>query len=235
MSEHQSNYRFLPNHSPIVRGIVLTCIVLYLFSFFLSLGIGTLSEGFSPSGEALYLIGATGRIPVGEGRWWTLLTAIYLHGDFLHITFNMLWLLLLAPMVERIFDRSALFVIYTFSGIFGAFVSVSAGTPLSVGASGAIFGLMGSLLYYGRRFGYLSSQMENVWKWVLIGFVYGFFTPRVDNWGHLGGLIGGVVITHLLVLYEQREDPSLMYDRLAKLLMVITGIVFALSIWYWEG
>ncbi|NOY27377.1 MAG: rhomboid family intramembrane serine protease [Oligoflexia bacterium] len=107
----------------------------------------------SPSGTALDMLGTTSGWALSQGRWWTLLTAIFLHGGLLHIGFNMMWVRSLAPRTIQEFGPARFVVIYLLSGV-GCFLlsDLYSGAP-TIGASGAVFGLMGALLVFGKRRG----------------------------------------------------------------------------------
>jgi rhomboid protease GluP len=156
----------------------------------------------SPSPLALFLFGESGAVPVfGYGRWWTVLSAGWLHGSLLHIVFNMMWVRQLGPATGQLFGASRLVIIYTIAGAAGFLASSVAGVllpgvpliggaMLSVGASAAIFGLLGALVRYGHRTG-SSTVKTQAWSWALTLFVFGLIMPGVDNWAHAGGYAGG--------------------------------------------
>ena len=183
------------------------CIVMYATSLVLSgggLAAGGLLSFLSPNRLSLLVLGASGAEPVfWYGRWWTVLTAGWLHGGLLHIFFNMLWVRQLAPAVAELYGPGRMVVIYTVAGVCGfalssvageifAFVPVRLlqGGQVTVGASASIFGLLGAIVYYGRRTG---SQMarSQAWYWAIMMFVFGLIMPGVDNYAHAGGFAGG--------------------------------------------
>jgi rhomboid protease GluP len=219
----------LPNVS-YINPIIVACIALYALA--LALGIAwtpSITNLLTPSDIALYKLGMTGRLPVANGRWWTPITAIYLHGGILHITFNMLALHQAGPLVERLFGPYRFFLIYTISGLFGALVSTLMGTYLTVGASGAIFGLMGALIYYGHRIGELPRFLP-ILRWAAINFLLGMVTPQVDNWGHAGGFVGGVLIAMAFMAPRSSGLAYRLYGRLATIAFVATLLAFGLSL-----
>lgn len=172
----------------------------------------------SPSLESLFVLGASGAVPVvGFGRWWTVLSAAWLHANFLHLLFNMLWVRQLAPAVAEIYGAGRLVIIYTVAAIVGFSLSTAAGiwfaglpilagARFTVGASAPIFGLLGALVYYGRRSGsHLASGQASTYALVL--FVSGFILPGVDNYAHAGGFAGGWLAARLLdPLARERID-----------------------------
>jgi len=173
----------------------------------------------SPSRASLFLFGASGAIPVfGYGRWWTVLSAAWLHGGILHILFNMMWVRDLAPVTAQLYGAARTVIIYTVAAITGFLASSAVGAfapfmPLrlrgagfTVGASAPIFGLIGALLWYGRRGGnsHLSQQVKSMALGML---VFGFVIPGIDNWAHLGGLAGGWLTARILdPLTPERGD-----------------------------
>jgi rhomboid protease GluP len=186
-----------------------------------------LFNSFGPSPQALADLGMGGQIPLLQGRWWTLLTATYLHSGILHILFNMLWLRRLGPLVEELYGPSRFLILYTAAGIMGAGVSTIAGTFYFVGASGAVFGLFGALVYYGYRRGgvYGRDIFRQMLVFAALGFFMGFAVSNVDNWGHLGGLLGGALFGFLLG-YSERQIAKWYHHVLALACLVLILIVF---------
>ncbi|MFP4296799.1 MAG: rhomboid family intramembrane serine protease [Spirulinaceae cyanobacterium] len=187
------------------------CGILYITALLLDIG-GIRGSGLdllAPSGRSLFFLGSTGSLPVYEvGRWWTVLSAGWLHGSLLHIAFNLLWIRDLAPAVARFYGGARLIIIYTAATIVGSLFSSTAGqyldalpdvfqgATLSVGASGAIFGLFGAMVTYGQRLKN-NAIAQRAWTYAIVLFVFGVIMPNVDNWGHLGGFVGGYVVTKL--------------------------------------
>src|SRR4029453_2001871 len=122
------------------RAVIALCVVAYVASLLLDLPAAMRMRGvfnfLSPSPTALNALGMTGTYAWTHGRWWTLVSAIYLHGGLLHLVFNLFWVRQLAPEVEELFGRSRLTVIFTAGGVLGFLVSDLWGVPFSVGASG---------------------------------------------------------------------------------------------------
>jgi len=218
-----------------VNGIIVLCFLLYVLALSLdlpkALAFGGVFTTLSPSGEALYKIGMGGARALQAGRWWTLITTTYLHGSILHILFNMLWLRRLGPWVEELFGASRFFLIYTFSGLAGAILSALIGTSYFVGASGAIFGLFGALIYYGRHRGgtFGSAIFRQILIWAGFGFFLGFLMPGVDNWGHLGGFLGGILMAALLG-YQEKKRQALGHHILAVVALAVVLVCFLMML-----
>jgi len=212
-----------------ITGIIAACVALYVIAIVLgTVWQPSLSHLLTPSNLALYKLGMTGRFPIANGRWWSLITAIYLHGSLLHIAFNMLAVYQIGPLVERLFGPARFFILYTLSGLCGALLSTLAGTPLTVGASGAIFGLMGALIYFGYRQNDLPRFLP-ILRWAAINFLLGMVTPQVDNWGHAGGFVGGALVAAAFMSHSSRRLSYLLYRRLATIALVATAIAIGIS------
>jgi len=217
---------------PLVTG---SCVVLYAISLLLSGGAvlsGGLFSFLAPSGRSLLVLGASGQLPVFElGHWWTVLSASWLHAGLLHIIFNVMWIRQLAPAVGELYGAGRMVIIYTVAGVVGFTLSSVAGetmgwipipflqgAQLTVGASASIFGLLGSLVYYGRRTG--SSLAGNqAWSYALPLFLFGFIMPGIDNYAHGGGFIGG----YLAALWLDPLKP----ERVNHLLGAVVCLVLS--------
>ncbi|GFE60939.1 rhomboid family intramembrane serine protease [Geobacter sp. AOG2] len=206
----------------LVKAIITVNIIVYAFSILLGMGRGGASGPLavlSPNQMSLILLGATGTVPIdGYGRFWTLLTANYLHGGILHLVFNLLALRQIAPWVNQEYGPSRMFIIYTLGGIFGYLISYLAGVSFTIGASGAICSLIGALLYYGRSRGgaYGSMVFREVSGWVFSLMLFGFIMPGINNWAHGGGIVGGAILGMLLG-YEERNRENASHRLVALL------------------
>ena len=207
------------------------CVTLYALALLLQpeaiLQPSSLLSFLSPGSRALYQLGMTGGVAWQRGWWWTLLTAIYLHGGLLHIFFNVMWIRNLGPLATEVYGPARTFVLFNIAGVSGFFASnVMSGVP-TIGASGAIFGLLAALIVYGQKRG--SSMMSNqLWQWAVVLFIFGFLMPGINNWAHGGGFAGGWVTAHLMGFSdEQRESTGVLMASLALLLLTVVG--FGLS------
>jgi rhomboid protease GluP len=200
---------------PLVIG---ACVILFALSLVASrgdIGMRGLFTLFSPNRESLFLLGASGAIPVFVAdRWWTIFSAGWLHGGALHILFNMLWVRQLAPAAADLYGPGRMVIIYTVAGVVGFALSSFAGAYLpnvlflrggqfTVGASASIFGLLGAVVCYGHRSGSRTIGSEALSYALMLG-VFGFFMPGVDNYAHAGGFGGGYLAARLL----NRSSPS---------------------------
>ena len=205
------------------------------------------SRILAPSTESLLLFGSTGAIPIfGLGRWWTIFTSAWLHGGLLHIGFNLAWIRYLTPAVAKIYGAGRLVIIYTFSAITCALLtSVVAeffsdilpnffhGADSAIGASGALFGLFGALVAYGQIAGDASVR-QRYWTWAVLCFFLGFLLPNVDNWGHLGGFLGGYAICRLRWLDPRyREGHEHLLVAIACLALTILSLIASVVHGFW--
>lgn len=151
-------------------------------------GVDQVAEDFGmwPFGIALY------------GEWWRLLTAAFLHGSWLHIAFNMYVLFVFGPILERVLGHVRFIVLYLVAALGGSVASYVFSDPrtVSVGASGAIFGLMGAVIIAGRR---LRWDITQVLVLLGINVVIGFLSPDVDWRAHFGGLVVGALVAAVFV------------------------------------
>jgi rhomboid protease GluP len=228
--------RALFRHRSFVDIVTIACISLYVISLVYDPSAVLRPHGpldiLSPSGQSLFALGATGSLAWQLGRWWTLLTAIYLHGSVLHILFNVFFFRLLAPAVEQIYGQSRLMIIFTVSGVAGFLASNMLGLPFTIGASGSIYGLLGAMVAFGQKRGGTFGKMifQQYGLWALLLFASGFFMQGVNNVAHAGGFVGGFAAGLVLALAERRAETG--FDHLlAAACIAATVISFALAFW----
>jgi rhomboid protease GluP len=210
---------------------------------------GGLFSLLSPSGAVAYLFGASGALPVFQsGRWWTVLSAGWLHGSALHILFNMMWVRQLGPATADIYGAGRMVIVYTIAGVLGFLASSVAGylfgalplflrgANLTLGASAPIFGLLGALVYYGRRGGSSMVHREAMGYAVML-FVMGLIMPGIDNYAHAGGFAGGYLAGKWLdPLKPERMDHligaaiSILLTALAIIASIATALPLILEI-----
>jgi len=224
------------NTDQLIRIIIYVNVGIFIISLLLNSRLPGLSMNpfyiLSPENRSLLLLGATGTIPIDRlHRWWTIVSANYLHGGILHILFNMIAFKQLAPMVAREYGAYRMFIIYTLSGIIGFRISYLAGVTFTIGASAAICGLMGSIIYYGKSRGGIYGQAiyKQVAGWAVVLFLFGFIMPGINNWGHGGGIVAGIIIGFFLG-YRERKEENLFHKILTGFCAVLTVIVLGWAI-----
>lgn len=216
-----------------VKAIIILNASFYLFSLLLnpsSLGLSANPMTFlSPSGEGVFLLGATGTLPIDAyGRWWTLVSASFLHGGILHIFFNMMALRQLAPFILAEFGFNRFAILYLWTGVAGFFLSYLAGVPFTIGASASLCGLIGAILYYGksRRGFYGEAIYRQALGWVVGLVIFGLFFPGINNWAHGGGLASGIAIA-FLTGYRERTAETFIHRFLGTASVALTAAVLS--------
>lgn len=169
--------------------IMAICAVVFLLTYILGKG--------STDGYTLYQFGAVLSSSVRNGEIWRLLTGTFLHAGFIHLFANMYSLFIIGSQLETFVGKRKFVFIYLISALSGSLMSCIFSDSLSVGASGAIFGLLGSMLYFGYHYRlYLGSVLKNqIIPIILLNLFLGFSLSGIDNAAHIGGLIGGILST----------------------------------------
>lgn len=149
--------------------------------------------GGSTNIQVLILFGAKVNTLIDMGQYWRLLTCIFLHIGFTHLLFNTYALFVLGKYSEKMFGHRKLLILFLFSGLTGSILSYLMSPYVSAGASGAIFGLLGAIVIYGWNNQFLRSTGLISTLLIILGInlVLGMIIPGLDNYAHLGGLIGG--------------------------------------------
>jgi rhomboid protease GluP len=217
----------------IVQVIIYFCVGLYVITLLYDpkaiFRFGNFVTFLSPSNKSLWFFGMTGARAIAYDHWWTLITAIYLHGGLLHIFFNMVWFRQVGTMVDELFGTARLILIFTLSGILGNLLSNSLlGSP-TIGASGSIFGLFGALIFYGQSRGGKFGEIifRQTLGWAVVLFLFGFFYPGINNLAHLGGFIGGYISAYFFKYQEQRQE-NYWHRMFAVFIIVLTIFAFVL-------
>ncbi|MDH5508057.1 MAG: rhomboid family intramembrane serine protease, partial [Anaerolineae bacterium] len=181
-----------------------------------------------------------------QGQWWRLLTPMLLHANLIHIAFNMYALYIFGPELERFYGHKKFLALYIVSGFSGIVASFALSPEASLGASSAIFGLLGAQGVFAYQnqsvFGARARQaLRSIINIAAINLLIGL-SPGIDNWGHLGGLIGGGLIawfgSPIFQLQEAGDHFTLIDQRpayavnLASLLVFSTFAVIALGVFF---
>ncbi len=187
-----------------------------------------------PSQASLLRFGASGALPVfGLGRWWTVLSAGWLHAGLLHIGFNLYWIRILAPETAELYGPGRLVTLYTASSVCGFAASSAAqllhfGGLLTVGASAPILGLLGAMVAYSRRTG-SGAVGRTAWSYAIYMIVFGFLMRGVDNAAHIGGFAGGFLAGYVLDP-RQPETGNHLMGAIVCILATAAAIVASLVI-----
>ncbi len=172
--------------------------------------------------EAFWVFGP--RIRTGE--YYRLITGMFLHGSPLHLLFNCIILYQIGSQLESFIGRFKFLIIYFIAGLSGSLFSMIFSNVPSIGASGAIFGLLGSLIYFGYHYrvylgNYVKTQLIPL---VLINLAIGFSFENIDNFAHIGGLIGGTIMTMGLGI----DGKSTTFEKTNGLIVTILFLAFCI-------
>ena len=155
------------------------------------------ASGGSEDSEVLLDFGAMFGPLIADGEYWRLFTAMFLHVGMMHLLFNGIALLIFGRIVERAYGHFRFALIYVLAGLSGSVASLMLNSvAIGAGASGAIFGVLGALIAYllanRETLGVMGRQtLTSILVIAGINLVFGFFSPGIDNWAHIGGLVGG--------------------------------------------
>lgn len=196
---------FSPKKPIITKIIIAICILLFLI----------------PNIDILL---ANNRERVLNGHVYVLLTSAFIHANIAHLIVNMYSLFIIGEQVENYFGKWRFLFIYIMSAVSGSLLSIVFNNGYSVGASGAIFGLLGCLLYFGYHYRlYLSSVLRNqIIPIILINLLIGFMYSSIDNACHIGGLLGGYLATMIVGVPEKKSNT----ERINGLIVFILYVLF---------
>lgn len=179
------------------------------------------------SGQVLLRLGAkSSALIFYRGEWWRLVTAIFLHAGLFHIGMNLWCLFDLGPAVESLFSTPKFIVLYLVTGVAGFLLSAWWSPALSIGASGAILGLIGILIGATFHHGGLGKEYRSqLWRWVIYILIFGllpFFA--VDNAAHIGGLVSGLALGYFV---PEGEPATRSSENLWNALAVVSVLIIA--------
>lgn len=193
---------------PMHRAWITPALLVLNFLIFVAMEVA----GGSTSSCVLLRFGAKFNYLIAEGQWWRLLTPVFLHIGVVHLLFNEYALWIFGREVERLFGSLRFLVIYILAGLFGSLASFAFSPALSAGASGAIFGIIGALAAFflrnRARFGEMGRrQLSGLIAVIGLNLFLGFTIAGIDNFGHIGGLVGGFLLGLALTpLYTLEPD-----------------------------
>lgn len=161
-----------------------------------------------------------------DGAWWQLLTSAFVHANVLHIGVNMLALWFIGPQLEKVLGRGRFLALYLLSALAGGATVAWLADPYAstVGASGAIFGLLGGLLVLVLRSG---GDPRNLVMWIGINVVITFLGPGISWQGHLGGFVGGAAVAAILVGLRGRQQERTQLIALGAFGVLLLAVAFA--------
>ena len=202
----------------IVITYVLVAINILCFLLMYILGSG------STDSQTLIKFGANYAPLVKNGQIYSLITCAFLHIGISHLAVNMYSLYIIGTQIENYIGKWKFLFIYLVSALSASLMSIVFSSNISAGASGAIFGLLGSILYFGYYYRiYLSSVLKTqIIPIIILNLFIGFMTPGIDNAAHIGGLIGGLLITMALGI----NNKSKLSDKINGIISLLIYIAF---------
>lgn len=181
---------------PVITNIFIGLnLIIFMLMFFAGLSLFPNPIAGSTDQRVLIEFGAKVNSLIQAGEIWRLLTCTFIHIGIIHLAFNLYALSILGPLTEESLGHLRFFIIYILSGLGGSIASFIFSPVVSAGASGAIFGLLGALLYYSYKHPALwkTGLGMNLVVVILVNFGFGIVQPGIDNFAHLGGFITGII------------------------------------------
>ena len=216
-------------------GLIFACVAVYVLVALHGEALGVpLNVGLVQQPREVLSLGALIQALVAEGEVWRLITSAFLHSGFVHLALNMLSLYFLGSFAEVTFGRSRFLALYLISGIAGglAYLYFGSFNAPAVGASGAIFGLLGGVFGFAIRRGTFSTRNPVISQLLLLtalNLFLGATIPGVSNTAHIGGLLGGLVFGYLMAptVYSQKKLVAT-----APILLAFGLEAVLLGLWY---
>ena len=228
IKEGQEREKYMRNNKPIITYILIFInIVMFVLMYMLGNG--------SENTNTLIDFGANYILLTKAGEYYRIITSAFLHIGIIHLLLNMYSLYIVGSQVEYFYGKVKYIIIYLFSLIMGSLftVALSSVNTVSAGASGAIFGLLGSILYFGIKYrGYIGNSLVNqIVPVVVLNLIIGFTTPGIGNAAHIGGLIGGYLISMAAGIgIDKKEQRSsringIIISAILTIFMIYIGFV----------
>lgn len=203
----------IPKHKPLIAKFTAILIILMFFVeaiFLVKYG-----------NKGLILLGAKWNEGIRSGEYWRFISCSFLHGNLLHLSFNLLALYILGQELEEYFGKLKFITIYLLSSWGSGLASFIFSEGIAIGASGAIFGIVGCLsgFYYINRKELSGAKLrfKTMYTLVIINILFGLLIPNIDNFAHIGGLFTGIICSIFLTpKYETKFDETLNLTRVVE-------------------
>ncbi|MBO1003520.1 rhomboid family intramembrane serine protease [Pseudogracilibacillus auburnensis] len=188
-------------------------------------------NGGSTNIDNLIQSGAKYNPAIIDGEWWRIVSSMFLHIGMLHLIMNMIALYYLGMAVERIYGSTRFLIIYFLAGIGGGLTSFAFNIHVAAGASGALFGLFGALLFFGVIYKHLFFQTmgKSVILILAINLVFGFMVPQIDMGAHLGGLIMGFIASCITFLPQKRNIIVQIFSSVVYLVLLVYLLLYGIQ------
>lgn len=208
---------FKPKKPIVTEILIFLNVLIYLFMIF-----SGKYNGF------IYLFSNYGPSVV-SGEFYRLITSAFLHGNIFHLLFNCYSLYVIGSQIESFMGKTKYLIIYLFSALTGSLLSILLNDAASIGASGAVFGLLGSILYFGYHYRvYLGTVIKSqIIPLIVLNLTVGFMNSGIDNFAHIGGLIGGILITSAVGVKYKSSKSEIINGIILSVVFVVFMFILA--------
>lgn len=222
--------------------LIIACLMAFVLAIWVGWSRYGILNGFE-SIEVLVLLGAKVNQFIAQGEWWRLFTAMFLHVGILHLIFNMYAIFAIGPLVEGYYGSLRFALIYLIGGLFGSLASYAFSPSISAGASGAVFAIAAAAAVYFFRyrenFGARGRAiLQNMLVVLGANLVFGIIQPGIDNWGHFGGMVGGLALGWALLPHyappavaRTGNDPLPVLPSAAPLRLILATLIALGLLW----
>lgn len=223
----------IPKYKPFLTNALITFIlIMYVIEIFFNA---------LYSDKAIIILGAKWNEGITNGEYWRFLSCTFLHGNLIHLFLNIAALHIFGKEVESIYGTFRFFLIYIFCSWGASLASYAFSPGVAIGASGAVFGIIGALIiFFFRQREKLSGanlRFKAMYTLVIINLLFGFMLPRIDNSAHIGGLITGLCsswfITPQYKIEKDEIEQKLLVFQKPDSSRVISGVILAVTILFW--
>lgn len=223
----------IPKYMPLLTKLITTSII---FMYIVEIVFNALF-----SEQALILLGAKWNQGITNGEYWRFITPTFLHGNLIHLFLNLFALHLFANELESIYGTPRFLVIFLLTSWGAILASYTFSQGLAIGASGALFGIIGGLItFFFRQREKISGahlKFKTMYTLVFINIIFGMLIPRVDNAAHIGGLITGLLLGWFIspeyTIEKDNEAGKLLVVKKIDTPRVLSGIFLVLTILFW--
>lgn len=223
----------IPKHKPLLsRFLIFLISTMYLIEVYFNA---------LYSDKGLIILGAKWNEGITNGEYWRFLTCTFLHGNIMHLFLNLTALYIFGQEVESIYGIFRFFLIYIFSSWGASLASYAFSPNIAIGASGAIFGIIGGLIIFffrqREKVTGANFKFKSMYTLVIINLLFGILLPRIDNSAHLGGLITGLFsgwfISPEYKIEKNEQLDKLVITKKTDTIKLISGIILVITILFW--
>ena len=223
----------IPKYKPILSNfLIITIGVMYIIEILFNA---------LYSDKAIIILGAKWNEGITNGEYWRFISCTFLHGNLLHLFLNVAAIYIFGKEVESIYGTFRFLILYIFSSWGATLASYAFSSGLAIGASGAVFGIIGGLIifFYRQRDKVTGATMrfKSMYTLVIINLIFGFLLPKIDNSAHIGGLITGLITSYFISPeYQTIKDEVLQQLKIIKkkdTYRLTGGLILCITILFW--